>query len=392
MEFETLFPVVLVSAIALLVVAVMPARFRLPQVVVLLAGGILIGPEGLALSSAESVSLLSDLGMGFLFLLAGYELDPGIARQPAGRLGMRAWLTSLLLGGAALWLLNIEHDVPAAVAIAIALSTTALGVLVPILRDEGLTNRPLGRYVLAGGAIGELGPIVAMALFLGANGTVVALISLMAFVAGIVALALAPRRLSMNRTRHLLGSMSDGNTQGPIRFTLVLLVALLANATFMGFDAVLGAFLAGMVLRAWAPVDREAFDAKLDTVGWGVFIPVFFVSSGMGLEIDAVLRSPWLPFAFMAVLLVVRGGPALFWYRRALGRRDRLRLGLYTATTLPLLVALTQLAVDDGSLRQGTAACLVFAGALTVLVFPLLARAIGVPAGTRGPTTTRSAV
>lgn len=385
MEFEKLFPVVLVSALALLVVWAMPARFRLPQVVVLLAGGVVIGPEVLAFSSPADVSLLSDLGMGFLFLLAGYELDPGIAREPAGRIGMRAWATSLLLGGALLWVLNVEHDVPAATAIAIALSTTALGVLIPILKDEGLSKLPLGRYVVAGGAIGELGPIAAMAVLLGTRGTLTALLLLVLFAAAVVALALAPRRLSMDRTRRALASMTDGNTQGPMRFTLVLLVALLANATIMGFDAVLGAFLAGMVLRAWSPVDNEKFESKLDAVGWGVFIPIFFVSSGMGLEIDAIAEKLWLPFAFAGLLLVVRGGPALFWYRRVLGRRDRLRLGLYTATTLPLLVALTELAVSDGTLEEGTAACLVGAGALTVLVFPLLARAVGSSTGTEDP-------
>ncbi|ROS31727.1 cation:proton antiporter [Cellulomonas sp. PhB150] len=382
MEFEKLFPVVLVAALTLLVVTVMPRRYRLPQVVVLLAGGVVIGPDALALSSAQDVSLLSDLGMGFLFLLAGYELDPGIARQPAGRLGMRAWVTSLVLAAALLWVLNVDHDVPASTAIAIALSTTALGVLIPILKEEGLATKPIGGYVVAGGAIGELGPIVAMAVLLGTRGTVGALVALLLFAAAVVALALVPRRFAMDRTRQFLATMSDGNTQGPMRFTLVLLVALLANATFMGFDAVLGAFLAGMVLRAWSPVDNEAFEAKLDTVGWGVFIPIFFVSSGMGLEIDAIAERLWLPFAFAGLLLVVRGGPALFWYRRVLGRRDRLRVGLYSATTLPLLVALTQLATEDGSLDDATAACLVGAGALTVLVFPLLSRAVGSRGGT----------
>ncbi|MBD8057620.1 cation:proton antiporter [Cellulomonas sp. JH27-2] len=392
MEFEKLFPVVLVSALALLVVAAMPARFRLPQVVVLLAGGVIIGPEVLHLSSPADVGLLSDLGMGFLFLLAGYELDPGIARQPAGRLGMRAWLSSFVLAGVLMLALNIDHDVPAAMAITIALSTTALGVLIPILKDEHLAELPIGKYVMAGGAIGELGPIVAMALFLGARGTIAALVSLVLLAAAVIALSIAPKRLSMDRTRRVLATMSDGNTQGPMRFTLVLLVALLANATFMGFDAVLGAFLAGMVLRAWSPVENEAFEKKLDTVGWGVFIPIFFVSSGMGLQISAVAERPWLPFAFTGVLLAVRGGPALLWYRKVLGKRDRLRLSFYTATTLPLLVALTELAVTDGTLDEGTAACLVFAGALTVLFFPLIARMIGTPDRTEYPSTVSTTV
>ncbi|RHA37770.1 cation:proton antiporter [Cellulomonas rhizosphaerae] len=391
MEFEKLLPVVIVSALALLVVAAMPSRYRLPQVVVLLAGGVVIGPEALGLSSPGDVGLLSDLGMGFLFLLAGYEIDPGIARRPAGRLGMRAWVSSFVLGAVLLYVLSLEREIPSATAIAIALSTTALGILVPILKDENLEHRPLGAFVIAGGAIGELGPIVAMAVLLGTGGTAEALFSLTLFAAAVVVLALTPRRFTLVRTRGLLSTMGEGTSQAPLRITLVLLVALLANATFMGFDAVLGAFLAGMVLRSWSPVENKEFERKLDAVGWGVFIPIFFVSSGMGLQIHAMAETPWLPLAFVAIILVVRGGPALFWYRKVLPARDRVRLALYTATTLPLLVALTELAVDDGTLDPGKAACLVGAGALTVLVFPLLSRAVGSRSGTEDTQVTAEA-
>ncbi|WP_034648631.1 cation:proton antiporter [Cellulomonas sp. HZM] len=377
MEFDTLLPVVAVSVLTLVAVSTMPARWRLPQVVVLLAGGVLIGPECLHWSSPEAVGLLSDLGMGFLFLLAGYEIDPGIGRQPAGRLGVRAWLTSIVLGALLLVALSITRDVPAIVAITIALSTTALGVLVPVLKEEGLTDRPLGRYVMAGGAVGELGPIVAMALFLGTRGTLVALVALVLFAAAVVVLGTLPRRFAFGRTRGLLRPLGDGTGQGPVRVSLLLLVGLLALSSSMGFDAVLGAFLAGMVLRSWVPAQDDDLSHKLETVGWGVFIPIFFVSSGMALQLDAIAEQPWLPIVFVVLIGAVRGGPALFWYRRHLVPRERVQLGLYTATTLPMLVALTQLAVDEGSLPVGTAGCLVFAGALTVLLFPLLARTLG---------------
>ncbi|MBT0994075.1 cation:proton antiporter [Cellulomonas sp. DKR-3] len=377
MDYARLLPVVLVSAVALVVVAAMPAKARLPQVVVLLVGGAVIGPDVLHLSAPADVELLADLGMGFLFLLAGYEIDPGIGRRPTGRLAARSWLTSGVIGLALVAALDSITPFTAWVPLTIALTTTALGVLVPILRDEGLSGTRLGQHAIANGAVGELLPIVGMALFLGTRGTVGALVALVLFAIGVVWLTLAHRRPTFRRLREVIKPLGDGTGQGEMRFTLLLLVALLAWATAMGFDAVLGAFLAGMVLRAWSPVDNQELERKLDTVGWGVFIPVFFVSSGMGLELDALVEHPWLPFAFAGMILVARATPALLWYRRELPVRGRVQLGLYTATTLPLLVALTEIAVDDGSMQAGTAACLVGGGVITVVVFPLLARYVG---------------
>ncbi|GEL95924.1 cation:proton antiporter [Cellulomonas composti] len=384
MEFARLLPVVAVSAIALVVVAAMPARSRLPQVVVLLVGGALIGPEVLHLSSAADVALLSDLGMGFLFLLAGYEIDPGIGRRPEGRLAAVSWLTSAVIGLAFVALLAQFVTVSAWLPLIIAGTTTALGVLVPILRDEGLTRTTLGGHVIANGALGELAPIVAMALFLGTKGTAGALVSLALFSTGVVWLTLARRRPTFARVQAIVRPLGDGTGQGEMRFTLLLLVALLAWATAMGFDAVLGAFLAGMVLRSWAPADNHDFERKLDVVGWGVFIPIFFVSSGMGLDLDAIVENPLLPVVFALIILVARGVPGLLWYRGRLPARDRVRLGLYTSTTLPLLVALTGIAVDDGSMSTSIAACLVGGGVITVVAFPLFARTLA-PAAAGGP-------
>lgn len=375
--YEPLLAVVLVSALALLLVALMPRHARLPQVVLLLVGGIVIGPEVLDLAAPDDVTLLSDLGMGFLFLLAGYEIKPGIARQPSGQLAAVSWVTSAGVGVLLAAALIALHDLPAGAAMVIALCTTALGILIPILKDEGLMDRPLGVHAVANGAIGELGPIAAMAILLGTRGTLAAVVGLTAFAALSLALAVAPRRFTLARFRGALAPLGDGTGQGALRFTLLLLVALLAGASALGFDAVLGAFLAGMVVRAWAPAESRDFERKLDAVGWGVFIPIFFVSSGMGLEVRAIAETPWLPIELAVVILAVRGGPVLLWYRRHLPRHERHQLAFYTATTLPLLVALTELAVDDGSLDPGLAANVVGAGMVSVLVFPLVARAIG---------------
>lgn len=376
--YVDLLPVLVVSAIVPIAVGLMPPQHQLPQVVLLLAGGVLIGPQVFDLSSSDSVTLLSDLGMGFLFLLAGYELDPGVMRGAEGRLGALSWVTSLAVAGVLVGVLAVAGDLHSPMTVAIALTTTALGVLLPILHETGVFETALGRHVFAGGAVGELGPIVAMALFLGSRKTGVALVLLVVIAVSAVGLAFLPGRLTLPRATEVLFRSEHGTGQSTVRLTLALLVGLLALSSELGFDAVLGAFLAGMVLRRWAPGDVEYLERKLDIIGWGVFIPVFFVSSGMNLDIDALAANPALPLIFLALMLVVRGGPALVWYRRALPAiSERGQLALFSATALPLLVALTELAVGRGEMREDSAAALVGAGAVSVLAFPYLARMIG---------------
>ncbi|SDC90981.1 transporter, CPA2 family [Sanguibacter gelidistatuariae] len=375
--YAALLPVVVVAFLSPLLVGLLPARARVPQVVVLLLGGVIIGPQMLDWSSQASVVLLSDLGLGFLFLFAGYELDPAIMRQRAGRLAIGAWCTSLVVAVALVFVVAAPATSQALAAGSIALTTTALGVLLPVLRDAGQLGTRFGTAVFAVGAVGELGPIVAMALLLGSRRSGAAAVLLVVFAVVAVLLALLPTKIRLPRTEAVLLRSEHGTGQTTVRLTLVLLVALLAAAASLGFDAVLGAFLAGMILRRWAPGDVEKLEEKMDVIGWGVFIPVFFVSSGMGLDIDSIGKEPWMPFVFLALLLVVRSGPVLAWFRRALAGGERVQVALYSATTLPLLVALTKLAVDDGVMSRSVAAALVGAGVLSVLVFPIAAHRLG---------------
>ncbi|MGN8245159.1 cation:proton antiporter [Cellulomonas soli] len=372
--YTALLPVFAVALLSPLVVGALPRRWKVPQVVLLLAGGVLIGPQGLGWSDPAAVQTLSDLGIGFLFLLAGYELDPRLMRQRAGRLALGAWGTSLVFAVVLVALVLRPASPQALAAGAIALATTALGVLLPILRDSGQLGTRLGTTVFAAGAVGELAPIVVMALLLGSRRSSVAAALLFAFAALVVALAAVPTRITLPRVSALLLRVEHGTGQSTLRLTVVLLVGLLATSAALGFDAILGAFLGGMVLRRWAPGDVEQLEGKLDVVGWGVFIPVFFIGSGMGLDAASILRTPWLPPVFLVLLLVVRGGPALFWLRRDLGARERVQVALYSATTLPLLVALTELSVDEGLMPRDTAAALVGAGVLSIIVFPLVAQ------------------
>ena len=375
---QSLLAVVLVAALAPAVVAVLPGP-KIPQVVILIVGGILIGPHVLGLASTGSIQLLSNVGLGFLFLLAGYELDPRLFRESSGRIAMVGWAVSALLAVAAVAVLASLGFVRDFVPIGLALTTTALGTLLPILQDNDMLSGKFGRYILAAGAVGELFPIVAISLFLSKRQQFIAIASLLAVGAAALLLTAVPRVIGERRLRALIKQGQRATAQSTLRWSIVLLMVLLVAAQRFGLDVVLGAMLAGMVLRSWThrrEVDLQPLEQKLDAVAYGIFIPLFFVASGMTLDIGAILSDPLRLFVFAGLLLVVRGLPSLLIYARALPIRQRVEMTFITATTMPLLVALAEIGLKDGVMLPSNAAALVGAGVVSVLVFPAIAAAM----------------
>jgi Kef-type K+ transport system membrane component KefB len=371
---HTLFIVTLVAALAPIVVGLL-ARLRVPQVVVLIIGGVIIGPDVLDQAHPADIVLLSNVGLGFLFLMAGYELELHLFRERPGRLALLSWAITVGIACGVVGLLAAAGLVRAFVPVALALTTTALGTLLPILRDNDMLGGRFGSYVLATGAVGEFLPIVAIAVFLGAHGRFLGLISLAAVGVLALVLTLAPR-LAPGRVRQILQEGQHATAQTTLRWTLALLLLLLVVADRFGLDVVLGAFLAGVVLRRWAPGDAHSLEDKLDTIGYGFFIPVFFVASGMALDLDSIIRAPARLLLFFVLFFVVRGLPTMVLYRSALARQERIELTLLAATALPLLVALSAIGLQNGSMLPENAAALVGAGVLSVLVFPAAAVAI----------------
>jgi Kef-type K+ transport system membrane component KefB len=369
---ETLVAAGAVAALAPLLVALLPGP-RIPQVVVLLVGGVLIGPEVLGWADRASIDLLANVGLGFLFLLAGYELDLHLFRERPGRLAIVAWLVTVALAVATVGVLAAAGLVRAFVPVALGLTTTAFGTLLPILRDNDMLGGRFGRYLMAAGAVGELFPILAIAVFLGANNKFVALGSLAAVGVLALVLSLAPRIIRGNRLERVVLEGEGSTAQTTVRLTVLLLLLLLLVAEEFGLDVVLGAFLAGVVLRRWSPGDVEALEDKLDAIGYGFFIPLFFVSSGMALDIRSIAEAPLRLLAFFLLLLLVRGVPSLFLYRRDLPMVRRVQTMLLTATALPLLVALAEIGLRNGTMLRENAAALVGAGVLSVLLFPMAA-------------------
>jgi Kef-type K+ transport system membrane component KefB len=372
---DDLVAVALVAALAPLVVAMLPGP-RIPQVVIFLLGGVLIGPHVLGFAETSSIQLLANIGLGFLFLLAGYELDPRLLRQEPGRLAIGGWLMSAAIAVGVAAGLTAAGYIRDYVPVGLALTTTALGTLLPILRDNGMLGGEFGRHVFAAGAVGELFPILIIAVFLGQRGSFVALASVALVGALALGLTIVPWLARSAAVQRMVTEGQESTGQVTLRWSMVLLFLLLAVASRFGLDVVLGAVLAGMVLRGWTQhlsMDTASLEHKFDAVGYGLFIPIFFISSGMSFDLKSIGEDPLRLLIFFVLLIVVRGLPSLLVYRRALAPVQRLEMTFITATSLPLLIALAAVGEQDGVMLPATAASLIGAGVLSVLVFPLIA-------------------
>jgi len=354
-----------------------------PSVVVELVLGVLIGPQGAGLEVTEFIRFFSALGLGMLFFFAGYEIDlKRIAGGPL-RLATLGWGLSLVLAYSIGGALAAAGVVLSFLYTGSALATTAIGTLIPILGDSGALKTRFGTYLLGAGAVGELGPIVLLTLFLSSGGTIHNAAILVGFTALAVVVALLVTR-SSGRAVDLFEHTIEKSSQLAVRWIVVLVFALAYLAYELGLDLLLGGFAAGLITRQLLK-EREVpgFDSKLTGVAFGVFVPFFFVVSGMQLDVDAMFSSVsgvLKIFLFFALFLVVRGTPALLLYRGVLESRERISLALFTATQLPLVLAITTIARETGHMRASTAASLVGAAVLSTLISPILGLKVLPPA------------
>lgn len=377
-DLVSLFAIALIAALVPLIVGML--RLRIADVVLLIGFGILLGPEALRfISVTPPIMLLSDLGLAMLFFLAGLELEQNSVRGRSGRLAAAGWGISLLIAGIVSGLLQATGVIDDFLGVSIALTSTALGTLLPVLRDSGELTGPFGRFFMGAGAWGEFGPIIAIAVLLGSQSKFLALITLAAFAVIAVGLAIIPQQLRSARLAVLIKQGHHTSAQTAVRLTMLTVILLLAIADGFGLDAVLGAFAAGVIVRRFSPPSEDSvLSAKVEAIGFGFLVPVFFITSGANLDIDSIIENPLLLALFFLLLLLVRGIPQYFIYRKALpDNRQRARFSLLVATGLPIIVAVTTLETQAGIMRPENAAALVGAGALSVLVFPLAAAAFG---------------
>jgi Kef-type K+ transport system membrane component KefB len=381
--FSNLVIVVTVAFAAPLLLGFLP-RLRIPAVVVEILLGIVLGPSVLGWASADvPVAVLAVVGLAFLLFLAGLEVDVERLRGRTARLTGLGLLASAALGLGVGLGLKAAGQVRSPLFVGIVLLATSLGLVVPILKDAGQSATPFGQLVIAAATLGDFAAVILLSLFFSGRSNHVGskLILLGGFALVVAAVGVAVARAGRStRVTAVIDRLADTTAQIRVRGAVLLLVGIVAIAERFGLETILGAFMAGVVLRA---VDRTTmahptFHVKLEAIGYGFVIPVFFVASGLTFDAGAlfsdvatVLRVP----IFLLALLVVRGAPAVL-YRSLFGRREVIASGLLQATSLPFIVAATQIGASLGVVSPAAAAAMIAAGLLSVVIFPAAALAI----------------
>ena len=373
----TIVLILILAVLAPIVARALGRWVRVPIVVFELVLGIIVGPSVLGWAQdSEFVRVLSQFGLAMLFFVAGSEIEFGAFRGRTGRRAVGGWFISLTAGVLAGWLIAPGEE---AVVIGVALCSTALGTLLPILRDEGELHTPFGRSISAIGAVGEFGPLIAISLFLGGRDPGIATIVLMLFVAVVGAAIWWAFRVPQGALHRAVNVSLHTSGQFAIRVVFFSLAVLVAVSMLLDLDMLLGAFAAGVVwkliMRDAEPVDREEVESKVEAVAFGFLVPVFFIYTGITFDLEALLADPILLLALpllLVVLLVIRGLPSMLAAPQGAGRRDRVATALFGATALPIIVAVTSIGVAEDIITSGMASVLVGAGMLSVLLFPLI--------------------
>jgi len=374
--------VLLVAAIAFLVplgLGLVPT-LRIPSVVLEISAGIIIGPAVLGLVDVDlPLQVLALLGLACLLFLAGLEIDLNRLRGARLRSAAAGFVVSLAIALGIGLGLKAAGLIGAPLLVAIILSATSLGIVIPVLADAGQVGTPLGQLIIAGSSIADFGAIILLSLFYSGDSSSIGstLLLIGGFVVLVVATGVALAEVEhSSRLSSALRRLQDSSAQVRVRGAFLLLVGLVVIAQLFGLEIILGAFFAGAVLKL---LDRDEmmththFHTKLQAVGFGIFIPFFFVTSGMQLDVRALFAGGAalaLVPVFLLALLLARGVPAAL-YRSMVGDRSTLAAGLLQATSLPFIVAATGIGMELGVLSPAVGAAMVVAGLLSVVLFPI---------------------
>jgi Kef-type K+ transport system membrane component KefB len=378
LSFTNLLVVVAIAFAAPLLLGLFP-RVQLPSVVLEIVAGIVVGPSVLGIAEVdEAVQVVALLGLAFVLFLAGLEIEFEKLRGPVLRITLLGFALSFAIAVVVSLGLNAAGLVDTPLLVAIILCATSLGVLVPVLKDSGEISSTFGQLIIAAASIADFGAIILLTIFFsgeGGTGSTLLLLGALFLLAATVLAVVRGAEHSM-RIRADLLRLQDTTAQIRVRAALVLLVGFAALAETLGLEAILGAFIAGAIVSL---ADRDEvmthpdFRRKLEAVGFGFFIPAFFVTSGVRFDLDALTASAssllMVPI-FLLALLAARGLPAVV-YRHALDARHTAIAGLMQATSLPFIVAATAIGRELDLIDAAGSAALIGAGLLSVVLFPL---------------------
>ncbi|RYU09826.1 cation:proton antiporter [Nocardioides iriomotensis] len=390
-SFDNLVIVSLIAVLAPLLLGFTPG-LRIPAIVLEIVGGVVVGPSMLGWVEVDlPVSILALLGLTFLLLLAGLEID---LHRLRGRLLTVALvgfgITLVLALGASLGFTAVGW-LSSPLIVAVALCATGLGLIVPVLKDAGQADSDVGQTTIAASSVADFGAVLLLSFLfsMSATSTAARLVLVLAFALLVALTAYVITRSGRSmRLSDVVLRLQDTTAEIRVRLTVLLLVGFAVLAERFGLESILGAFVAGAMIGA---LDKDSsthphLRTKLEAIGYGFLVPVFFVTSGLRLDLTGLAEDPGalvrVPL-FLLALLLARGVPAVL-YVSALGRRAALAAALLQATSLPFIVAATQIGVETGRLSPTNAAALVFAGLLSVLVFPPVALSLLRGADSRG--------
>lgn len=372
------FVIALVAAFAPLLLKI-PTNFRMPVVVAEMLLGMMVGPHIFNWVSPDGlVGMLGELGLTFLLFMVGLEINLGEIKGKPLALAVGGWLLSFIVAMACMYVVHAIGLIQAPPLLAaVALSTTALGILAPILRDEGISNTDFGKLLLSAAAMGEFGPLMVVTmLIIPTHSTFLHTVLIVAFVGITFVIADTAVNARSSALIDILTQTMQSTGQLPVRICIALQALLVVLAGEFGLNVVIGAFAAGMVVSLASKGDGGVIlRQKLDAIGYGFLIPIFFIVAGMKFDINALWATPLVPvqiICLLGLLILVRGAPVLL-YNKVLAANDRLSFALYSATGLPLIVIITEIGISSGLMAPDRAAVLVSAGMISVLLFPFLA-------------------
>ena len=380
-SFNSLAVVLAVAFFSRLVLGLVP-RFRVPGVVIEIILGIIIGPSVLGWAKAdEPVQILALVGLAFLLFLSGLEIELDQLRGRLLRVAALGLGASVVLGLLAGYVLDASGLISNPLLVGVTLVATSLGLVIPVLKEGGFSTTPFGQLVIVGATLGDFTAVLLLSLLFSrdASGTGSKLILLGVFVLLLVLVAVSVAGLGRRmKISQVLVRLQDTTAQIRVRGAMLLLVALVVVAEKTGLETILGAFVAGAVVSM---IDRDVkhthplFRVKLDAIGYGFLIPIFFITSGIRFDLDALrddLSTLVLVPIFLVALLVVRGLPALVYRHQVGSLRSTVAAGLLQATSLPFIVTASMIGVDIGALTPATGSAFVAAGLLSAILFPVI--------------------
>ena len=368
----------IISVVSMLVpfIADRIKTFHVPPVVFEIILGIIIGPDVLNLiQPAYQLEVLARIGLIVLIFLAGYEIDvKKIMGQPLN-LACLGWILSLLIAIGIAYTMRVTGFELDPVFIGLALTTTGLSVLLPILQDENILKSNVGLFILAAATLGEFGPIFALSVLLSESKPLIAILFILLFVTVCVISAFLAVSMRKPHVIRMLRQHLHTSSQLPVRISMFMIFLLIFLALQLKLNVLIGAFSAGILVNFFTQKqDDKVIESKLKAIGFGFLIPLFFIISGTNFDLASLgtLQAQVRMLLFLVSLLLVRGLPAYIFYRNIMDRQQQRALALFSSTGLPLIVVITHLGVASGHMLRTNATAMVGAGILSVLIFPLL--------------------